>query len=221
VAKFLVAGTGVLQCAPDEAEDADLSKQFLKKLEDLRVCTVCGPNHRLNKSHARNGHSMRMLNDQEKAQEIAWYREIQADGEIARLRILDQRRKEAQSSKHGPAADPELQSHVERGVGGEYKLEFGKHAKKRLSHVLQAFPDYIPHMVNEKRFLGTQPFLQRALEEAGVMEQVKARASELRIEHARKAVLRDLEGSQVAWSGSNRPPRAKRVRLRPLMWLGG
>ena len=100
----------------EEADDAGLSKQFLKKLQDLRVCTVCGPNHRLNKSHGRNGHKMRMLNDEEKAEEIPWYREIQAEGEVARLRILDQRRKDAQKSKPVPAANQELQDHAERGV---------------------------------------------------------------------------------------------------------
>ena len=64
-------------------------------------------------------------------------------------------------------------------------------------------------MVNEKRFLATQPFLQRALEEAGVMDKVKARAAELQIENARKAVCRAAE---VA--AAKKRPRAMNLTLR-------
>ena len=74
--------------------DEDLSDHFKRKLRDLRVCLVCGPLHRFNKSHARGGHKMRSLNESEKAEEISWYRTIQAEGETARLRILDHRRQE-------------------------------------------------------------------------------------------------------------------------------
>ena len=180
------------QGEPEEHETADggLSAEFKRKLRDLRVCLVCGPLHRFNKSHARGGHKMRSLNESEKAEEISWYRTIQAEGETARLRILDHRRQESQKAYSQLAASEDTSEPAERGVGGDYKIEFGKHARKSLSNVLKAFPDYFPNLVNEKRFLASQPLLARALEEAGVLENVQARAAVLQLENAKITLQR-------------------------------
>ena len=62
----------------DGPEEHDLSAAFLKRLKGTLTCLVCGPLHRFpsGKTHRSCAkHDMREMTPQERAQEIAWYRE--------------------------------------------------------------------------------------------------------------------------------------------------
>ena len=66
-----------------EPDESDLSETFKKMLKGTLTCLVCGPLHRFpsGKTHkGRTKHAMREMTSEERAEDIQWHREIQADG---------------------------------------------------------------------------------------------------------------------------------------------
>jgi predicted nucleic acid-binding Zn ribbon protein len=200
----------------DGPDEQDLSDTFLKRLKGTLTCLVCGPLHRFpsGKTHkSRTKHDMREMTPQERAQEIAWYREIQAEGETARLKVLDQKRaseKAAAAAAHmdvpsiGEAAGSAGigESAGSAGIGdaagsaavvpasarSEYVFDFGKHKGKTLSTVWRTLPTYLPYLINQKGFLDTVLTLKRAMEAAGIMDEALRQAGVMRRESSHRVV---------------------------------
>ena len=182
-------------------DESDLSEAFRKKLAGTLTCLVCGPWHRFpsGKCHkSRTKHAMRPMTSEERAEEIQWYREIQADGEPARLRILDQRRAAARSAVRtaaggdGEAAGPEG-GVVPASASGEYVFDFGKHKGKTLSRIWATQPRYLCYLINQKGFLDTALTLRRAMDAAGIMGDALRQAAAMRRESASKVVAQAAE----------------------------
>ena len=164
-------------------DESDLSEQFKKQLKGMLVCLRCGPLHRFTsgKTHkSRSKHKMREMTPDERAEEIRWYREIQADGEEARLRILEQKRREARS---------ESGQGQELAVPTEYIFDFGQHKSKRLSVVWRENKSYFGFIVNSK-MLRDRLILKRAMEDSGIMAGAEAEAAELKIAQAERVLER-------------------------------
>lgn len=202
----------------DGPDEQDLSDTFLKRLKGTLTCLVCGPLHRFpsGKTHkSRTKHDMREMTPQERAQEIAWYREIQAEGETARLKVLDQKRaseKAAAAAAHmdvpsiGEAAGSAGigESAGSAGIGdaagsaavvpasarSEYVFDFGKHKGKTLSTVWRTLPTYLCYLINQKGFLDTVLALKRAMEAAGIMDEALRQAGVMRRESSRRVVAK-------------------------------
>ena len=123
--KFLKAA--VMQNGAEEG--LDLSDKFKSMLADLRTCTICGPLRRFHKSHGSTSkHKVRPLNAAEKEEEISWYRAIQADGDAARLKKLQEKRavsRATQEAAQSAAAEGESPLTLTEDTG-EYRFDFGK-----------------------------------------------------------------------------------------------
>ncbi len=170
-------------------DEADLSEAFKKQLNGILVCLVCGPLHRFpsGKTHkSRSKHAMREMTPEERAEEIAWYREIQADGDAARMSLLEKRRRQARQANAEQAGVVE-----EPGpdLDGEYIFDFGKKKGKKLSVVWRKDKSYLGWIINSK-MLDTYVTLKAAKEEAGILEDALALAAEMKIESARKVVAK-------------------------------
>ena len=114
-------------------EEGDLSEAFTKKLDGVLVCLVCGPLDRflIGKSHkSHTKHDMRKMTAAERQEEFAMYRAIEADGEVARLKIPDQRRMQSRKS-FALAAEARQQERAENKAPSieDGVLDFGKYSK--------------------------------------------------------------------------------------------
>ena len=72
-------------------DESELSVAFMKRLQGTLTCLLCGPLHRFlsGTTHKRRTkHPMREMLAEERAEEIKWYREIEADGEAARVKVF-------------------------------------------------------------------------------------------------------------------------------------
>lgn len=178
-------------------EEADLSETFKNQLKGMLVCYTCGPFHRFcsGKTHkSRSKHPMRPLTPEERAEEVAWYREIQADGEVARLRQLDLKRRESRQARASSSTDVVAASEPASEQAGEYRFDFGKNKGKALSHIWRSSPSYLAHLVNQKGFLETKITLARAMEKAGIMAEAQAMASQMKTRLAERTLAREAAG---------------------------
>ena len=188
------------------ADESDLSEAFKRKLAGTLTCMVCGPLHRFpsGKTHkSRTKHEMRAMTPEERAEEIQWYREIRADGETARLKILDQRRAAAKKILASGASSSAVEGEavVPAMTSNEYVFDFGKHRGKTLSFVWRTQQSYLCYLMNQTGFLDAHLTLKRAMESAGIMDDATQRAAAMRRETARKTVARaaaeDASGVQM------------------------
>ena len=154
----------------------------------MLVCRVCGPFHRFpsGKTHkSRTKHQMRDLTPEERLEEISWYREIQADGEAARLEHLAKKRRDARQGREAGA--PTVVKGLESGqkeacdavpaASREYIFDSGKYRGKTLLDVWRRFPGYLPYLINQGNFLETRIALRRAMQEAGILDSAQALAA--------------------------------------------
>ncbi len=179
--------------------EADLSAEFQKHLKGMLVCCVCGPFHRFpsGKTHkSRSKHAMRKLTPEERAEEIAWYREIEADGEAARIRQLDKKRRQSRDALQGQGASTARSSadsvggQEDNGQVGDYVLDFGKHKGKTVTAVWKKDKTYLPYLINGKA-LDARIRLKRAMESVGILEEAQAMADVMKVEKAHKVLARD------------------------------
>ena len=172
-------------------EGLDLSDKFKSMLADLRTCTICGPLHRFHKSHGSTSkHKVRPLNAAEKEEEIGWYRAIQADGDAARLKKLQEKRavsRATQEAAQSAAAEGESPLTLTEDTG-EYRFDFGKQRGQTLTRVWRSQRNYLPYLINQRGFLDSRLTLKRAMEAAGIMEEAQREAQALKIGAARKVL---------------------------------
>ena len=164
-------------------DESDLSEQFQKQLRGMLVCLKCGPLHRFpsGKTHkSRTKHDMRAMTPEERAAEISWYREIQADGEDARLRLLEQRRRASRSARPQPSESEAVM---------EYRFDFGKHKGKTVLTVWRDHKSYFAFVINCK-MLDDKLSLKRAMEDNGIMAPAETLAAELRAASAFRTLAR-------------------------------
>jgi hypothetical protein len=199
-----------------EADESDLSEAFQKKLKGTLTCLVCGPLHRFpsGKTHkSRTKHDMRAMTPEERAEEIQWHREIQADGEAARLKILDQKRASARAAASTAAAGSGeaagSDAVVPASARSEYVFDFGKHSGKTLSTVWRTQPKYLCYLINQKGFLDTVLTLKRAMEAAGIMDEAMRQAAVMRRESAHKVVAK---ASAEKAAGAQLHPEVAKLR---------
>ena len=174
-------------------EEADLSEAFKKQLQGMLVCLVCGPLHRFpsGKCHkSRSKHAMREMTAEERAEEVAWYREIQADGDAARLKQLDKKRRQSRSAK-ASGGGQEGGSGLAEGAAesSEYVFDFGKHKGKKLMQVWEQDRTYLPHLMNSG-LLDARVVLKHAMEDGGIMEKAQDMAKEMKLAGAKKVLAR-------------------------------
>ena len=177
-----------------EGEDG-LSAAFKKELSGIPVCLVCGPGDRFpsGKCHkSRTRHEMRPMTADERQQEIAMYRAIEADGEEARLRILDQRRLQSRQAFSQAAGAARRQA----AIPEEYVLDFGKYSGKPLSRVWREHREYFGYLVSQPGFLDAKFLLRRAMEEQGILSQAQELSQTMRsarsAAHLARAQTEDL-----------------------------
>jgi hypothetical protein len=136
---------GSVQRAPDD--EADLDDAFKKQLRGMQVCLTCGPGDRFvsGKTHkSRSKHAMRPLSPEERAQEITWYREVQGEGQAARLRQLEEKRRDSRKRRASVLAEGIAGGECSNEPGA-YKLDFGKHAGKEMLRVWRTEPTYFAY----------------------------------------------------------------------------
>ena len=184
------------------AGDADLSDSFTKQLAGMLVCLTCGPLDRfcIGKIHkSRTKHEMRPLSEEERAEEISWYKAIKEDGEDARMKKLEERRRKARAARNGE--DGKMHDGLEPG-NDEYRFDFGKHKGLTLTRVWREHKDYLPYLLNQSSdghgFLDTKIMLRRAMESAGILKDAQARALEMRTAKAQQLVQNAHKGPLVA-----------------------
>ena len=150
-----------------EHADENLPDVLVKYLKNTCVCTVCGPGHRfVGRTHSsRSGHPWRPMNPDERTEEIMWWREIEAEGDAARFKILQAKRERAHA-----AAQTRQVEHAqvpERGL--KRAFDFGKHAKESLEKLWKTDKSYLVWCVSELRFFEGRLHFKQTLEDVRIL----------------------------------------------------
>ena len=147
----------------------------------MLACQICGLGDRFvsGKTHkSRSRHVMCAMHAGERAQEVAWYREVRVEGLAARQRALQQKRRQSRQRRSAfeatcGARDPDTSADVgplpADSLRGVYTFGFRKHSGKNLLNVWRTEPKHLGHLMMQGG-AKSRPSLKRAMEAAGIYE---------------------------------------------------
>ena len=105
------------------------------------------------------------MTQQERAEEIRWWHEIEEEGDAARLKILQLKRERARTGAQADATE-----HVQvPQKGWKYVLDFGKNSKTSLEKVWKVDRSYLSWCFTEPKLLDVKIHLKRAMEEVCIL----------------------------------------------------
>ena len=151
--------------APQPAGD-DLPAGLRNRVSRARFCLTCQTIKAVGPSHKKNtGHPYRLLEQREKDSEAERWRARQTRDIAGQMESTSQRAVAQRANHTEAAAQP---GSVEPQ---EYRLKFGKHKRKTIAEVMDADKGYLPWCIVSGVHT-TQPSLKRAMEVAGVWEDI-------------------------------------------------